>query len=80
MPPHLEVVERVLDETLPDLETPDPTDPREQMAPGQVQAHKLCFQKLTGDSGNPLQRLFQGVRLAVCKQNNFKWLDAPCFN
>lgn len=29
MPPHLEVVERVLDETLPDLETPDPTDPRE---------------------------------------------------
>lgn len=65
VPSHLEVVERVLDKTLPDLETSDPTDPREQMAPGQVQAHKLCFQKLTGDSGNPLERLFQGVRLAV---------------
>lgn len=57
VPPHLEVVERVLDETLPNLETPDPTDPREQMAPGQVQAHKLCFQKFIGDSGKPLERL-----------------------
>lgn len=62
MPPHLEVVERVLDETLPDPETPDPTHPREQMAPDQVQAQKLCFQKLTEDSGNPLERLFQGAR------------------
>lgn len=65
VPPCLEVAERVLDETLPDLETPDPIDPREQMAPGQVQAHKLCFQILTEDSGNPLERLFQGARLAI---------------
>lgn len=62
MPPHLEVVERVLDDTLPDPETPDPTGPREQMASDQVQAHKLCFQKLFGDSGNPLERLFQRAR------------------
>lgn len=62
MPPHLEVVERVLDETLPNLETPDPTHPREQMAPDQVQAHKLCFRKIFGNSGNPLERLFEGAR------------------
>lgn len=50
-------LKRVLDETLPNLETPDPTDSREQMAPGQVQAHKLCFQKFIGDSGKPLEKL-----------------------
>lgn len=62
MPPHLEEYERVLGGILPGTETPDPADPREQMAPDQVQARKLCFQKLTGDSGNPPERLFQGAR------------------
>lgn len=65
MPPHLEVEKRVLGRTLTGTETRDPADPREQMAPDQVQACRLCFQKLTGDSGNPLERLVQGVR-AYC--------------
>lgn len=49
------------------------------MAPDQVQARKLCLQKLSGDSGSPPETLFQGAR-TLCNKNNFKWLDAVCFN
>lgn len=62
VPPHLEVEKRVLSGTLPGTETPDPADPWEQMAPDQVQACRLCFQKLTGDSGSPPERLVHGAR------------------
>lgn len=81
MPPHLELVQRVLDETLPDLETPDPTDPREQMAPDQVQVCKLCSRNLLWTLEVHWKDCFRGQGLAgLCNQNNFKWLDALCFN